>query len=167
LLAPLRGLGYLRRRMRVADFLKVEAVLPRMAATTKGDVLVELAETLARTAGTVSTPRVLEVLSEREKVGSTGMEKGVAIPHGRLGELQGLVACFGVSRSGVDFDARDGARSHFFFALVAPENSAGVHLKALSKISRLFRSETLRDAILATDSAEGIFELISQEDGKA
>jgi PTS system nitrogen regulatory IIA component len=153
--------------MRIAEFLRAEAVVPRLAAKTKGEVLAELAEALARTTPGLTAPRVLEVLTEREKIGSTGMEKGVAIPHGRLGELSNLVACFGVSTMGVDFEARDGRPSHFFFALVAPENSAGLHLKALSKISRLFRSDGLRDAILASDSAESIFALIAQEDGKA
>jgi PTS system nitrogen regulatory IIA component len=153
--------------MRIAEFLRAEAVVPRLAAKTKGEVLAELAEALARATPGLPAPRVLEVLTEREKIGSTGMEKGVAIPHGRLGELSGLVACFGVSVAGVDFEARDGRPSHFFFALVAPENSAGLHLKALSKISRLFRSDALRDAILASDDAAAIFALIAQEDGKA
>lgn len=153
--------------MRIAEFLKLDAVSPRLAATTKGEVLRELAEVLARGTPGVTAQRLHEVLQEREKIGSTGMEKGVAIPHGRLAELGGLVACFGVSPTGVDFDARDGRASHFFFALVAPENSAGVHLKALSKISRLFRSDALRENILSARSAEEIYALISQEDARA
>jgi len=94
------------------------------------------------------------------------MEKGVAIPHGRLAELPSLVACFGVSRGGVDFDARDGRASQFFFALVAPENSAGLHLKALSRLSRLFRSEALKDSILAAPTAEALHALLLQEDAR-
>jgi len=77
------------------------------------------------------------------------------------------VACFAVSKEGVDFEARDGKPAHFFFALVAPENSAGVHLKALSKVSRLFRSDALRDAILSANTADAIYTLIQNEDGKA
>jgi PTS system nitrogen regulatory IIA component len=153
--------------VRITEFLTLDAVLPQLAARTKAEVLTELAATLSKVAPTVTGGRIHEVLSEREKIGSTGMEKGVAIPHGRLGELGALVACFGVSKQGVDFDARDGRPSHFFFALVAPENSAGVHLKALSKVSRLFRSDALRDAILSAGSAVDIYALISQEDGKA
>lgn len=153
--------------MRVTEFLKIEAVVPHLTARTKPDVIQELAAALSKITPTVPPGRIHEVLKEREKIGSTGMEKGVAIPHGRLTELGGLVACFGVSHEGVDFDARDGRPSHFFFALVAPENSAGVHLKALSKVSRLFRSDALRDALLAADTAEAIYGLISQEDSKA
>lgn len=152
--------------MRVTEFLKLEAVVPRLAGRTKTEVIEELARALA-TITPVPGTRIHEVLREREKIGSTGMEKGVAIPHGRLSELATLVACFGVSKEGVDFEARDGKPSHFFFALVAPENSAGVHLKALSKVSRLFRSDSLRDALLAADSAEAIYALISQEDARA
>lgn len=105
------------------------------------------------------------MLFERERAASTAMEKGVAIPHGRLPELPGLVACFGVSHGGVQFDARDSRPSHFFFALVAPENSAGA-LKALAKISRMFRSDALREAILASTSAQEIYALISAEDAR-
>jgi PTS system nitrogen regulatory IIA component len=153
--------------MRITEFLKLDAVVPKLTARSKFDVIAELANALAKTAPHIPAQRIHEVLAEREKIGSTGMEKGVAIPHGRLSELSALVACFGVSREGVDFEARDGKPAHFFFALVAPENSAGVHLKALSKVSRLFRSDSLRDAILAAETADAIYALISSEDGKA
>jgi PTS system nitrogen regulatory IIA component len=153
--------------VRITEFLKLDAVVSQLAAKTKSDVLAELAASVSRVTPSVPFSRIHEVLSEREKIGSTGMEKGVAIPHGRLSELADLVACFGVSKQGIDFDARDGRPSHFFFALVAPENSAGVHLKALSKVSRLFRSDTLRDAILAANTREEIYALIAQEDARA
>lgn len=153
--------------MRITEFLKPEAVIPELSSGNKADVLKELASALARAAPQVSAEKLWSVLDEREKIGSTGMEKGVAIPHGRLPELAGLVACFGVSRAGVEFDARDGRPSQFFFALVAPENSAGVHLKALSKISRLFRSDSLREALLAAKTTDEIYALISQEDARA
>ncbi len=153
--------------MRITEFLKLEAVIPTLVARNKFELIAELAAAAAKTVPSISPARILEVLTEREKVGSTGMEKGVAIPHGRLSELQNLTACFGVSREGVDFDARDGKPSHFFFVLLAPENSAGVHLKALSKVSRLFRSDSLRDAILAAPTATDIYSLIAQEDGRA
>lgn len=160
-------LGYQPRTMRIAEFLKVEAVTPALTATTKIEVLQELAKALTRAWPQVSEARFMTVLEEREKLGSTGMEKGVAIPHGRLAELPSLIACFAVSRAGVDFDARDGRPSQFFFALVAPENSAGLHLKALSRLSRLFRSDALKDNILAATDATSVHQLLLQEDGKA
>lgn len=153
--------------MRIAEFLSVEAVTPALTATTKIEVLQQLAKALARAHPQIAEARFLQVLEEREKLGSTGMEKGVAIPHGRLAELPTLIACFGVSREGVDFEARDGRPSQFFFALVAPENSAGLHLKALSRLSRLFRSDSLKDNILATTDASAVHALLLQEDSKA
>lgn len=153
--------------MRIAEFLKVEAVTPVLTAANKPDVLKQLSQALSRAWPQVSEERFMRVLEEREKLGSTGMEKGVAIPHGRMAELPTLIACFGVSRAGVDFDARDGRPSQFFFALVAPENSAGLHLKALSRLSRLFRSDQLKDNILAATDAEAVHALLLQEDAKA
>lgn len=151
--------------MRIAEFLKVESVVAGLSAQSKDAVLLELAGALARSTP-IPAARLYAVLSEREKAASTAMEKGVAIPHGRLAEAPALTACFGVSRPGVDFGARDGQPSHFFFALIAPENSAGVHLKALAKISRLFRSDLLREQILAASSAAQIYALIEAEDGR-
>ncbi|MBS1150752.1 MAG: putative IIA-like nitrogen-regulatory protein PtsN, partial [Myxococcaceae bacterium] len=115
----------------------------------------------------VPPARLAAVLEEREKLGSTGIGEGVAIPHGKLAGLPTLSASFGVSRSGVDFDAIDGKRTYLFFALVAPENSAGLHLKALARISRLFKSSSFRDAILAAQTSAEIYALIAQEDLKA
>ena len=152
--------------MRIAEFLKVEAVTPALTGKTKSEILQQLSVSLNRAWPQVAQPRFLTVLEEREKLGSTGMEKGVAIPHGRLAELPSLVACFGVSRGGVDFEARDGRASQFFFALVAPENSAGLHLKALSRLSRLFRSEALKDSILAAPTAEALHALLLQDDAR-
>ncbi len=153
--------------MHIVEFLKPEAIVPALDVTSKTDVLRELATALGKVCPTISAQRFREVLEEREKIGSTGMEKGVAIPHGRLSELTSLVACFGVSKAGVNFDARDAKPSHFFFALVAPENSAGLHLKALSRLSRLFRSDAMKDSILQAHDAQEIYALISQEDAKA
>lgn len=153
--------------MRITEFLKIDGVIPRLQGRNKAEIISELAAALAKNAPNVPAERIHEVLSEREKIGSTGMEKGVAIPHGRMTEINALVAAFGVSADGVDFEARDGRTCQFFFALIAPENSAGMHLKALSKVSRLFRSDALRDAILAAPDAAAIYALISAEDGKA
>ena len=84
--------------MRITEFLRLEAVVPHLAARTKADVLTELAASVSKVTPSIAVTRIHEVLAEREKIGSTGMEKGVAIPHGRLGELASLVACFGVSQ---------------------------------------------------------------------
>ena len=153
--------------MKIADFLKPEAIVTPLKATTKADVLVELGEGLAKAVPEISKERIVEVLLEREKLGSTGIGEGVAIPHGKLAGLKHLVACFGICPQGSDFQAIDGKPTRLFFVLVAPENSAGVHLKALARISRLFKNARFRDDILAAGTPQGIFSLIASEDGKA
>lgn len=153
--------------MRIAEFLSPDAVLPALVAGSKPEVIRELVEPLARRLPVLKPERLVEVLLEREKLGSTGIGEGVAIPHGKMGGLFQLAASFGVSREGVDFQAIDGKRTHLFFALVAPENSAGVHLKALARISRLFKNPRFREAILQAQGAEEIYSLIATEDAKA
>ncbi|MBX7116531.1 MAG: PTS sugar transporter subunit IIA [Myxococcaceae bacterium] len=153
--------------MKIAEFLKPQAVIAELAAKTKPDVLKELSGTLANTNPSVTLQRITQVLEERERLGSTGIGEGVAIPHGKLTGLSALSATFGVSRAGVDFDSIDGKRTHLFFALVAPENSAGLHLKALARISRLFKNARFRDSILDAKTASEIYELIALEDAKA
>ncbi|RKH43725.1 PTS sugar transporter subunit IIA [Corallococcus sicarius] len=152
--------------MRIADFLSPQAVVADMQARTKAEVLRELSATLARAHPNLREERLVAVLQEREKLGSTGIGEGVAIPHGKLAGMDSLQAAFCVSRAGVDFEAIDGKPTHLFFALVAPENSAGVHLKALARISRLFKNPRFRAAILEAPTSSDIHALIVQEDAR-
>lgn len=152
--------------MRISEFLSPQAVIADMQARTKPDVLRELSATLVRAHPQLDEAKLVEVLGEREQLGSTGIGEGVAIPHGKLPGMTQLLATFGVSREGVDFEAIDGKPTHLFFALVAPENSAGVHLKALARISRLFKNPRFRAAILEASSAADIHALIVQEDAR-
>jgi PTS system nitrogen regulatory IIA component len=152
--------------MRIAEFLREDLVFPDLAATEKAGVLTELCAHLARAYPALSAQKLTETLLEREKLGSTGIGEGVAIPHGKVPGLPGLLAAFGRKRTGVDFAAIDGKPTHLFFLLFAPDNSAGLHLKALARISRLFKQPQFRQAILAAEGAAGIFRLISEEDAK-
>ena len=152
--------------MRIADFLSPQATIADMHARTKNEVLRELSAALVRTHPNLQEDKLTEVLLEREKLGSTGIGEGVAIPHGKLPGMPQLLATFGVSRAGVDFESIDGKPTHLFFALVAPENSAGVHLKALARISRLFKNPRFRAAILEAPTAADIHALIVQEDAR-
>lgn len=150
--------------MKISDFLSPDAVLADIGGTKKREVLEELCAPMAARFPAVGTQRLLEVLEEREKLGSTGIGDGVAIPHGKLPGLPGLMATFGRSAEGVDFDALDGKPTHLFFALFAPESSAGIHLKALARISRLLKSAQLRAKILAAADAAEIYDLLTGED---
>jgi PTS system nitrogen regulatory IIA component len=152
--------------MRIAEFLREDLVFPDLAATDKAGVLGELCAGLARAFPALPAARLTETLLEREKLGSTGIGEGVAIPHGKLPGIPGLIAAFARSRRGVDFASIDGKPTQLFFVLFAPDNSAGLHLKALARISRLFKQPQFRQSILAADGAPAIFKIISDEDAK-
>jgi PTS system nitrogen regulatory IIA component len=151
--------------MKIVEFLQPEAVIASMSGTTAQAVLAELCRPLAAL-HRVDGQRMLETLLEREKLGSTGIGEGVAIPHGKIAGLPGLIAGFGRAPAGVDFRAIDGKPTLLFFTLFAPENSAGAHLKALARISRIFKNPSFREAILAAPDGERIFRLIEAEDAK-
>ncbi len=150
--------------MKILDILPKEAIVPELKARTKREVLEELSETLVGVKDYLKRDELVEVLMERERLGSTGIGEGVAIPHGKLKDLDQLLICFGRSTEGIDFDSMDGKPAHLFFLLVAPENSAGIHLRALAKISRLLRSVSLRQKLFNARSRDEIFEIISQQD---
>ncbi|AKU92232.1 PTS sugar transporter subunit IIA [Vulgatibacter incomptus] len=152
--------------MKISEFLSPDFVFSSLAGTDKRTILEELSAPMsARLAGPLAG-HLPEILLEREKLGSTGIGDGVAIPHGKLRGVQQLTGVFGRSAKGVDFGAIDGKPSFLFFALFAPENSAGIHLKALARISRLFKSPALRRAILDAEDAASIYSLIVEEDEK-
>jgi len=153
--------------MKITDFLSPQAVIPELSARSKAEVLQELANTRQQAEPGLRGKDLVSVLAERERLGSTGIGEGVAIPHGKVTGMGRLQAVFGLSRAGVDFEAIDGRPTHLFFALVAPENSAGVHLKALARISRLFKNPAFRAAILSASDAHAIYDLIVQEDTRA
>jgi len=151
--------------MKIVEFLRPDAVIASLSGQTGQAVLAELAQPLAASTR-VEGQRLLEVLLDREKLGSTGIGEGVAIPHGKVAGLPGLMASFGRSPGGIDFRAIDGRPTYLFFALFAPENSAGAHLKALARISRIFKTPAFREAIMKAGSAEDIYRLIEAEDAK-
>jgi PTS system nitrogen regulatory IIA component len=153
--------------MKITEFLHPDSVVAALAAKDKPGVMAELCQALARRVPGVPTERLAEVLLDRERLSSTGIGDGVAIPHGKLTGLPGLVAAFGLSKEGVDFEAIDGNPTYLFFALLAPENSAGIHLKALARISRLFKNAAFRRAILEAGDARAIYDLIASEDARA
>lgn len=153
--------------MRISEFLSAQAVVADLRGSSKPEVMRELAQKLAGAHPPLKADRLYDTLLEREKLGSTGIGEGVAIPHGKIPGLPRLIAAFGISRTGVDFEALDGKPTYLFFALVAPENSAGVHLKALARISRLFKNQGFRDSIRESKTAEDIYALISREDAAA
>jgi PTS system nitrogen regulatory IIA component len=151
--------------MKIVEFLRPDAVIATLSGQTGSAVLGELCRPLA-SQQKVEPQRLVDTLLDREKLGSTGIGEGVAIPHGKVAGLPGLTASFGRSVGGIDFRAIDGRPTHLFFTLFAPENSAGAHLKALARISRIFKNPSFRDAILKAQGSGEIYRLIETEDAK-
>ncbi|MDD5723622.1 MAG: PTS sugar transporter subunit IIA [Syntrophales bacterium] len=148
----------------IQDMLKKDFIIEDLKSKTKKEVLAELSDVFLRDDMDIDRDSVIEVLMEREKLGSTGIGDGIAIPHGKLAGLERLVVSFGRSNVGVDFDSLDGGPVHIFFLLMAPENSAGHHLKALAKISRMLKDVSFREALIKAGSSEEIYDLIVEKD---
>jgi PTS system nitrogen regulatory IIA component len=152
--------------MKIVEFIREDLVLPSLKSTGKAAIIEELASHLASRNPGVDGAALVKVLIEREKLASTAIGEGVAIPHGKLDAVGKLIACVGRTREGVDFESIDGQPTHIFFVLVAPENSTGVHLKALARISRLFKDPDFRARLLAAETGTDMFRVISEEDAK-
>jgi PTS system nitrogen regulatory IIA component len=152
--------------MKIVDILSEEAVISELQGTTKEAVLLELAGHLAGVHPEINANQLVEVLWERERLGSTAIGDGIAIPHGKLPGLRSVVAGFGRHRRGVDFQSLDGNPTKIFFLLVAPEDSVGQHLKALARVSRLLKDASFRDRLLAAESRAELYGAIREEDEK-
>lgn len=150
--------------MKILDFLKKEWVIQELQGTDKISVLRELAQVLVKPCGVSSVDELVQILMEREKLGSTAIGEGIAIPHGRLKKLKNFFISFGRSHKGVQFDSIDGKLSQIFFLIMAPENSAVENLKLISRIVTLLKDKSFRKRIMEAESQEEIYQVISEED---
>ncbi|GLI36193.1 PTS sugar transporter subunit IIA [Desulforhabdus amnigena] len=150
--------------MKILDILTEKSVITELKGKTKKQVLEELIDAVLEHKPQLDRSRLMAVLLERERLGSTGIGDGIAIPHGKLKDLDQLVLSFGRSTGGVDFESMDGKPVHLFFLLVAPENCAGIHLRALAKIARLLKNSAVRKKLGSVSSREEIYSIIRQED---
>jgi PTS system nitrogen regulatory IIA component len=150
--------------MRINGLLQLEDIIPELSSETKDLVLDELAAKVAQRHSGVDRAELLNILLERERLGSTGIGDGIAIPHGKLKRLAKPILAFGRSLKGVDFNALDGRKAQLFFLLLAPEDAVGVHLKMLARISRILKDPGVRKDLLAAPDAAAIFEVIREQD---
>lgn len=140
--------------MRLSEYLHADLILPGLSAGTKKEVLAELVQAVVRRHPEVDAAVALQVLQDREALGTTGIGDGVAIPHGKLASLGEIVVAAGRSVPGVNFEALDMKPCHLFFLVLAPEQVAGMHLRILAHISRLLKEPQFRRAMLeAPDGA--------------
>jgi len=149
--------------MKILEVLQKEAILENLVSTDKKGILEELVAPVAKVAN-VSEEGLVKVLRDRERLGSTGIGGGVGIPHGKLKNLENIVLGFGLSKQGVDFESMDGKPTHIFFLLVTPENSTGLHLKMLARISRLLKDESFKERLTNASSQDDIFAIIQEAD---
>jgi PTS system nitrogen regulatory IIA component len=152
--------------MKILEILDKRFIIPELSAAGKEGILRELVRVIAKVEKQVDEGRMVEILLERESLGSTGIGEGVAIPHGKSKDVKKLLASFGRSVPGLDFRSMDQKPTHLFFLLVAPEDSAGIHLKALAQISRLMKDTQFRKRIMGAKTGEEIFAIFAEEDEK-
>lgn len=152
--------------MKIVDLIRRDMLVPSLKSTDKSGIIKELAAHLAAHHEHIDRKVLTRVLIEREALASTAIGEGVAIPHGKLASLDEIVAALGRARRGVDFDSMDGQPTYLFFVLVAPESSTGSHLKALARISRVFKDPEFRRNLLSADDAEQMYQVIAEEDAK-
>lgn len=146
--------------MKLGDLLDKELVLPTLSARTKTAVLAELVGVMAGREGGLDEKAALNVLLEREKLGTTGIGDGIAIPHGKMDDLSDILVAVGRSVEGVDFEALDHKPCHIFFLVLAPEQVAGMHLRVLAHISRLLKDEQFRTSFMAAGDGDELWRVL-------
>ena len=152
--------------MHIVDFLNIKAIDDDLRSSNKPGVIRELVGLALKVEPSLDPNALVETLERREKLQSTGIGNGVAIPHGRTEIVPKIIGCIGRSRSGVDFQSLDGQPTHLFFTLFIPEAAEGEHLKALARLSRLLKSAGVRERLLEAPDAAAIFEIVAAADAQ-
>ena len=150
--------------MKLSELIVEHHIIPELKAVDKKGVLEELSDPLVSDQPSLDKNSLVKVLLERERLGSTGIGDGVAIPHGKFQGLTHPVVSFGRSRKGLDFESMDGEPAYLFFLLIAPENSASAHLKALAKIAKILKNSTFRKTLMEVPTRKEIYETIIRND---
>lgn len=152
--------------MKMMDFLNKKAISVDIKARDKEGVIEELVDLLAGATEIKNKEELVKAVLSRESLGSTGIGQGVGIPHAKSQNVKELVAAFGLSKNGVNFDSLDGESVHIFFLLIAPEESAGPHLKALARISRMLKDKYFRELLRKAKDENEVLRIIQEEDSK-
>ena len=150
--------------MLLTDILTEQRVTTRLTAATKDDALHALAELFSADDPNLPVEAVHDVLRERERLASTGVGSGVAIPHGRIASIEQLRAAVAIAPGGIPFDAIDGAPVRIIVGVLAPQHHTGDHLRVLARVSRLLRSANVREHLLEALDPHAAFEVIAKAD---
>jgi len=152
--------------VKIVDLIQREGIVPALSAKSKPAIIRELAVCMSTRYDFIDEAALVKVLSDREALASTAIGEGVAIPHGKLATVPDIVTCLGRAVAGVDFDSMDGAPTYLFFVMIAPEACTGAHLKALARISRVFKDQAFRQRLLEAADVDAMYETIAREDAK-
>lgn len=152
--------------MEIRDLLQPEAVVAGLKAANKKQALQELARQAAVVTG-LNERKIFETVLERERLGTTGVGSGIAIPHGKLAELTRLYGVFARLEKPIDFDAIDEQPVDLVFLLLAPESAGADHLKALARVSRLLRDAAMCEKLRGAKTADGLYLLLTQTEAQA
>lgn len=150
--------------LKICQYLKPDLILADLQAQNKEGVLTELANLIAAHVPALDGGEVLQVLLDRERLGSTGIGDGFAIPHGKIKSIDRMIIAFGRARQGIPFDSMDGKGAYYFFVLIAPEDSAALHLKALAKISRFLKNSSFKESLSRAASGQELERIIQEQD---
>ncbi|MDY6822402.1 MAG: PTS sugar transporter subunit IIA [Thermodesulfobacteriota bacterium] len=151
--------------MKILDVLQKKAIITNLESRDKKGVLEELTIP-ASNISKIEHSKLVRMLMERERLGTTGIGGGIGIPHGKLKELESVILCTGLSRKGVDFEAMDNKPVYIFFLLFTPEGSTELHLMLLSRISKLLKNEIFKKRLLDAPDAEAVLSIIEEFDGE-
>jgi PTS system nitrogen regulatory IIA component len=146
--------------MKLAEYLDKDLIISDLSARTKPEVLAELVSSLSAKFPHLDSKRVIQVLMDREMLGTTGIGDGIAIPHGKLDSIDQVLVIVGRSQTGVDFASLDHKPASIFFTVLAPSTVVGLHLKLLATVSRLLKDGAVRQAFANSPGQEGLWELL-------
>ena len=152
--------------MEISDLIQPSSVVASLKATSKKQALQELAKHAAELTG-ASERRIFETLLERERLGTTGVGNGIAIPHGKLGDFKRLYGLFARLEKPIDFEAIDEKPVDLVFLLLAPETAGADHLKALARVSRLLRDSSMCEKLRGAKGSDGLYMLLTQAEAQA
>ncbi len=150
--------------MKLPEIIEENNIIPELQAKDKKGVLEELAEVISKHEPSIDKRALVKVLVERERLGSTGIGDGVAIPHGKMNSVSRPIISFGRSKQGLDFDSMDGQPAHLFFLLIAPEDSSSLHLQVLAKIAKILKNRDFRKKLMEPGTKKELYQTIVQTD---
>ncbi|MCM8785133.1 MAG: PTS sugar transporter subunit IIA [Candidatus Omnitrophica bacterium] len=152
--------------MKIVDYLKEDCIITNLKSRDKKSVLKEIIKMLEKNGYIKDSEKILEAVMDREKLGSTGIGQGIAIPHVKTDQINEIICALGLSQTGVDFDSLDGEPVYIIFLVLAPTKSIGQHLKTLAKIARLLKDKVFRNALRNCKTPEEAIKIIKEDEEK-